>query len=53
MSVPVCALNSSVPRCGRLPLPAEPYESLPGFAFAYAMSSGTLFTGSDGCTTST
>ena len=34
------------------PVPA-PKLSLPGFAFAYATSSRTFFTGSDGFTSST
>ena len=35
------------------PLPAEPKVSLPGFALASAISSVTVFAGTDGCTTST
>jgi hypothetical protein len=31
-------------------VPAEPYESLPGFAFASATSCFSVFAGTDGCT---
>jgi hypothetical protein len=34
-----------------VPLPAEPYDSLPGLALAWAMSSFRSLTGTDGCTT--
>ena len=36
-----------------MPGPAEPYDSLPLFAFAYAMNSASVFAGTDGGTTST
>ena len=36
-----------------MPPPAEPKLIFPGFAFAYAISSASVFTGSDGCTAST
>ncbi|MNC87732.1 hypothetical protein D3C83_34800 [compost metagenome] len=50
--VPVSPLSSSIDRCEVLPLPGEPWVSLPGFAFAYAISSLTLLTGSALFTTS-
>ena len=52
MSTPVMVLNISAVRCGWLPLPAELYESSPGWARASAISSFTLRTGSEGCATS-
>ena len=36
--------------CAGEPLPPEPIAILPGLALAWAMNSGTLFTGSDGFT---
>jgi hypothetical protein len=45
MSTPAVCLNNSVVRCAAAPIPDEPNEILPGFAFAYAISSLTSFTG--------
>ena len=39
--------------CGVVPIPADAKLSFPGFAFAYAISSPTLFTGSPGFAAST
>ena len=44
-------LNISPAMCGELPVPAEPYDSLPGLAFMYATNSFTSFAGTDGCVT--
>ncbi len=49
-SVPVRSLNSSVARCGTLPLPGEPYMIVPGFAFASASSSCGVAAPTEGCT---
>src|SRR6266581_1753038 len=43
-------LKISPARCGVLPFPAEGKLSLPGRALAYAISSETELTGTDGCT---
>ena len=43
MSTPVLSLKSSPERCSVVPTPFEPMLSLPGFAFASAISSGTEF----------
>jgi hypothetical protein len=51
--VPVRVLNISAEMCDWMPLPPEPYASAPGRAFASAISSATLATLTDGCTTST
>ena len=40
--------SSSPARCTELPIPEEPYVSLPGFARASAINSLTLRTGTDG-----
>ena len=40
-------------RCGVAPMPVEPKASWPGRSLAYATSSFTECTGSDGLTTST
>jgi len=53
MSTPAAALNISPEMCDWMPLPPEPKLSLPGCAFASAISSPTLFAATDGCTTST
>ncbi len=53
MSTPVAALNISPLMCDWMPLPPDPKFSCPGFAFASAMSSATVFAGTEGCTTST
>ena len=45
MSMPAVCLKSSVVRWAAAPMPEEPKFSLPGFAFAYAMSSFTSFAG--------
>ena len=39
--------------CCVVPVPAEPNESLSGFAFRYATSSGMVLAGTEGCTTTT
>ena len=51
MSTPAMSLNSSPARCGAPPFDDEAKESLPGLAFACAISSATLRTGSPGVTT--
>ena len=51
--MPVIDLNSSVIRWIRLPLPDDAKLILAGFAFAYAISSATDFTGTLGLTTIT
>src|SRR5215471_21286121 len=45
--------NSSPVRCVVLPLPTEAIPTLLGLPFAYAMNSGTVLAGNDGCTTMT
>ena len=52
MSTPTMSLNSSPARCGAPPLEDEAKESRPGLAFACAISSAALRTGSPGVTTS-
>ena len=47
---PAAILNDSTARLVMPPVPAEPYASCPGRAFASAASSLAVFTGSDGCT---
>jgi hypothetical protein len=46
MLVPVMFMNMLAVRWGVLPTPWLPYTSLPGFAFACAISSLSEFTGS-------
>src|SRR5262245_8801405 len=46
-------LNSSPERCGVVPSPAEAKLYLPGLAFISAMSSLTVFAGTEGCTVGT
>ena len=53
MSMPAISLNISPARCEAVPLPAEGKVSSPGWRFASAINSLTVFTGIDGCTTST
>src|SRR4029079_7266367 len=53
ISTPVIVLNSSPDRWIDVPLPDDAKLSLPGFAFAYAISSCTDLNGNDGLTTST
>jgi hypothetical protein len=53
MLMPARELNTSPIRWCAVPIPAEPYVSLPGFALACAINSGTVFAGIDGFTTST
>ena len=43
---------SAIRWCGE-PTPALAQVSLPGLAFAWAISSGIVFTGTDGCATNT
>ena len=50
--MPAIVLKSSPARCDVVPLPADAKLSLPGFAFAYRMSSATEVTGSSGLTIS-
>ena len=45
MLAPVRSLNSSVARCGTLPLPGDPYVSSPGLDFASATSSCGVLAG--------
>ena len=42
---PVAALNISKARCAVLAMPEDPKLTLPGFAFEYATSSLTVWTG--------
>ena len=51
--VPARLLNSSPARCGELPAPEDAMLSCPGFSFASAMRSFNVFTGTEGCTTTT
>ena len=51
MSIPAMYLKISPANCVRPPAPAK--LSLPGSAFASAISSRTLPAGTDGCTIST
>src|SRR5262245_40062130 len=51
-STPVMERNSSPDRCTPVPTPAEPQLSCPGLDLASAISSCTVFTGNEGCTTS-
>jgi hypothetical protein len=48
---PVITLNNSPDRWVPVATPEEPNESLSGFSLASAISSLTLFTPTDGCTT--
>ncbi len=45
-------LKRSIARCDPEPLPDVPHRMSSGRALARLMSSRTLFTGNDGCTTS-
>ena len=49
MLTPVIILNRSPERWSPVPTPDDAKLILPGLALAYAMSSGTVFGGSDGC----
>src|SRR6516165_12128081 len=51
MSTLAIILNSSPARWSVPPLVEYAMLILPGFAFAYAMNSGTDLAGTDGCTT--
>jgi len=53
MSTPAVILNSSPATCEVVPVPNEASAILPGLALAWAISSGTDLTGSDGWTSST
>ncbi len=53
MSTLASCLNSSPDRCCDVPLPADANVSVPGFAFASAINSGTDFAGLFGGTIST
>ena len=48
MLMPAVCLKSSAPRCSEPPVPDDPCVSLPGLAFASAMKSLTLLTGTVG-----
>src|SRR5690349_9252373 len=52
MRVSVSDMSSSAARCEGAPLPPEPKLSLPGLAFASAISSRADLTGTEGCVTS-
>ena len=45
MSTPAAWLNTIADVCMTEPVPPDPYLKMPGFAFASAMNSGTLFAG--------
>src|SRR5262245_11697232 len=53
MLTPVCILKYSPATCDVVPTPYDPIAILPGFAFAYAIISGTVLTGTSGLTTKT
>src|SRR6202166_4029931 len=53
MSTPAIILNNSPANCGVVPLPTDAMLILPGLALAYAMNSGTVLAGTEGCTTIT
>lgn len=53
MATPATALKSSADMWNVLPVPAEAYESFPGWLFARATSSLTDFAGTRSLTTST
>src|SRR3954453_365586 len=48
----VSSLNNSPDRCGGVPVPGLAMVYLPGDALMRSTSSFTVFTGTDGCTTS-
>src|SRR5262249_60264562 len=52
ISVPVAIWNITEERCDDVPMPEEPKFTLPGLAFRYATSSGTVFAGTFGLTNS-
>lgn len=45
--------NSAPDRCSGVPMPEEAYSYLSGLALSSAISSPTVFTLSEGCTTTT
>ena len=47
MLTPVIILNISPATCPALPIPGDAILSLPGWALAKAISSGTVFTGKE------
>ena len=51
MLTPVTSFSTSSAACGLLPVPEEPQLTLPGFAFAYAISSFMSLGGNFGLTT--
>jgi hypothetical protein len=51
--MPAIILNSSPARWVEVPVPPDATLSLPALSLAYAMNSGRLLTGIDGCTTMT
>jgi hypothetical protein len=51
--MPVIILNSSPATWVEFPIPADAMLILPGLALAYAMNSGTVLAGTDGCTSMT
>src|SRR5438445_13855575 len=52
-SIPAITLNNSPARWLEVPAPGDSTLILPGLALAYAISSGIVLTGSDGCTVTT
>ena len=53
MPTSVISLNSSPATCDGAPLPPDPILILPGLALAWAMNSGIVLAGTDGCTSIT
>src|SRR5690349_12599626 len=47
--VPVSTARLAPAKCACVPTPEEPYDTLPGLARAYAISSFSDFVGNDGC----
>ena len=53
MLMPASFCSSTPDRCCELPLPEDAYVMSPGCAFANAINSLILFTGTDGCADNT
>src|SRR5262249_33927926 len=53
MATPVITLNNSPAKWDGVPVPADAMLILPGLALAEAINSGTVFAGTDGCTSMT
>ena len=51
MFTPVIILNSSPAIWGPVPMPGDAMLSLPGLALAYAINSGIVLAGTEGCMT--